>query len=281
MAVIKHGKARERWVDNRLESLSNQVDFLVGILKSQGIALPHPGTSVLPPGEQAPNPVPPPILLIPSTPANTQEAETYGARPLQPPSSDSIPPIDKESVAEGNVDRENEMVRKVPVNTKEADCVGERSDIGLGAVAGNPGEIDEAAPASVPGSCDEAGKADDVEMASEAGQAPEPVSPALAPALPAEATPSPPADEPASQPPPPPGSQSTLQLPAHLPSLSSSLSPSPTPAPSLPGPQLPPFPSQTSRRSPRLQNPTIASPTKGKRPRADDEGRETSKRKRG
>src|SRR5882757_1102547 len=123
-----------------------------------------------------------------------------------------------------------------------------------------------------PGTTSEAGKAPEARIVDEADKGDTAVTPAAA---------SPSEDiQPLSQPPPPPPSQSTLQPPPPLlPSPMSPRTPSHTPAPSLPAPHLSPLPGQTRRRSPRLQHPIVASPAKEKRPRPDDEGRGTSKRR--
>jgi len=260
--------------------MSMQIDCFMDALTRAGIPLPRPPTgemTILPTGEMPSSPVLPPILLTPSTPANTQEAEAYASRALQPPSQESIPLIDanKDLVADGTSgaagaispppeeqrDQEEGLEMGVVAATVEA-----APAIDAGSLEGSE-KVDDAETANDAGRPDGTGIADETGMGDEAAKADTVMTPAST--VQAEDVP----------PPPPPASQSNLQPPAPpLPPLLSSSSRAHTPAPSLPGPPLSPLPSQASRRSPRLQIPVVASP-KEKRPRPDDEGRGTSKRR--
>jgi hypothetical protein len=277
--IRKEDKARQMYVDARLETISLQLEFIVSALKQTGVAVPSPSPPNAPPltaGETSSDPPVPPIVVTPCTPANTQEAEEYASRPLQPPSLGSLPLTEtaRAAVAEAiSAERQPEMTGEPPVSSEEPVRVPDVSAVTNDSV---PGNITEAV---VAGNLDEAGRVDEARTVDEAGtvdqakQADEPVTPVVAtpaediqPVLPAQ---------PLSQPPPPPASEPTLPPPAPLlPSFLSPGSPTHTPASTLP---LSPLPGQTSRRSPRLQNPTVPSPTKEKRPRQDDEGRGTSK----
>jgi hypothetical protein len=288
----KEDKARQMYVDARLETITLQLDFIVSALKQTGLAVPSPSPATTPliVGQTFSNPPVPPIVVTPCTPANTQEAEAYALRPLQPPPLGSLPPTDtaREPVREGiSAGMQPEMTGQPPVRNEEPVRVPEVGAVASESAPGNmaqvvaAGNLDEAGQVDQARMVDEAGTVDHARTVDEAGtvdqakQADEPVTPAAAtpvqdiqPVLPAP---------PLSQPPPPPASQPTLPPPAPLlPSFLSPGSPTHTPASTLP---LSPLPGQTSRRSPRLQNPTVPSPTKEKRPRQDDEGRGTSKRR--
>ena len=275
-------RASQMEVDRRLDMMARQIDVLVTALNATGVTFPAP------PSPDTTVPSPPPILLTPCTPANTQEAETYAQRPLQPPSLGSVPPIDagKAPLAEeisAHLHGQPPADREDPVGVGEieggvATVVPAAGDISEANTAIQAGTVADAAQAldagnvDQPGTTSEAGKAPEARIVDEADKGDTAVTPAAA---------SPSEDiQPLSQPPPPPPSQSTLQPPPPLlPSPMSPRTPSHTPAPSLPAPHLSPLPGQTSRRSPRLQHPIVASPAKEKRPRPDDEGRGTSKRR--
>lgn len=248
------------YLESRMDILTMQIDFLHSALRHAGIVLPAPlpmDTTVLPAAQPASTSTPP-ILLTPSTPANTQEAEAYAPMPLLPPSLASIPPIDADQLAvaerpSAEVAGQPEMVGQAPLDREQPgpDAVGIGADL-----------VTTAGPHHKAERADEAEEGEVAVTPAEHTQAGDII-----------------AQEASIPPPAPPPCQSTLQPPAPpLPPLPSFGSRSHTPVPSPAGPQLSPLPGHTSRRSPRLQNPIVASP-KGKRPRADDEGRGASKRR--
>lgn len=265
----KEEEARAALVDKRLDALANLIDFVVTACGRAGVVFtspPPPDTTVLPTAVPAPVQAPPPIMLTPSTPANTQEAKQYASRTLQAPSLTSFPPIpaNTEDVADqssAEVDGEHELVGDGPPDVEEQQVGAAPSDAGE---EGAPMAID-AGPTHESESAEDAdrivvAKPDEADEADEAAQTP---------AQPTQAT----------NIHPPPLSQTTLlpastPLPPFLPPGSQTHSRGPP----LSGPQPSTLPGQASRRSPRLQNPIVNSP-KEKRPRPDDEGRGTSKRR--
>lgn len=225
-AIRDDYKAHQSKVDTDIKMLTAEIQLLKAALKGAGIALPVP-------------PVPP-IILIPSTPQNTQEAEAYGPVPLRAPSQESIPIANDAD--------------KMDVDEKEAEAGSEQTE----AEAGSAQKEAEA------GSEQKAGEAvgEEVEKEAEAGTE-------------TEAEPQQEARQAVGK-----EAEAASEEVGKEPEAGVDQEPVAPPASRLRIEPLAAPPSQpTHRRSPRLQTPVPSSP-KEKRTRSDDDGSESSKGKR-
>lgn len=180
------------------DRLSEEVEALKAALQAAGIPLPG---ATQPASASASTSTIPPIVLTPSTPQNSQEAERYGQLPLKAPSQGSIPPIDGEKMdVDGNA--AEAVTSKLSELAMETDTDEARGQMGSQEEAPRQGpEEQQAGEPKDAGEIDKPGEPKDAGQVTETGQLDDAVDEQAEPIAPAS-TPTPSLPLPRSSPPP-------------------------------------------------------------------------------